>query len=139
MLISILIIGVFIAIALLYQLQPQQLSQNPEKELAENYFEIINATVNFGWLKQNDTVLIIEQLGFMLKAVGGDAHDVIIRSTAMSEAYQEIDPLLKNQTRYIDLYYKYGYMSKRTEKGFPIEIKIWSLEAEGTINVILEY
>lgn len=136
--ISVLIVGT-VAIALLYQLQFQPQSQGLPKERAEDYFEVINATVNDGWFESNETILFIRVLGFTLKAVGGDAHDVIIQSTAMSEPRELVQPLLKNQSRYIELAYKYGYMSTRTEKGFPVEIKIWSREAEGTITVFLEY
>lgn len=139
MLISVPVIAVIIVVALYYGLQPLQQPQNQQKEPVESFFEIINPTVNYGWFGPNETVLFIEQLGFTLKSVGGDAHDVIIQSTAMSEPVELVYPLLKNQTRYIELYYGSRYLSQKTEEGFPVEIKIWSKEAAGTITIFLEY
>jgi len=141
-LLAILLVFVAIIAVGVYQSRPQ-----PKKPAAE-YFEIFEATVNEGEFRdptedqggsyQNSSVLIIYGISFKIRAIGGDAHNVIVASwaTATEEYFEKI---VKGQYAY---YTKAatppaGYLSKKEGGKFPFEVKMRSSEAEGTIKIYL--
>ena len=111
----------------------------PERKEAEEYFEIFDAGVDWGELRENDSVLIIYQLHFSLKAVGGNATYV----TVNHKGYYLAEPVdLGNMTtgevRWGQLTIpEPGYLVELTDEGFPIEIPVFCEEAEGNITVYL--
>jgi len=137
---------VFVAIIALgvYQSRPQ-----PKKPAAE-YFEIFDAGVNpdqieflnptedQGGSYENSSVMIIYGIYFKIRAIGGDAHDVIVKSwaTAPEEYFEKI---VKGQYAYYSKASNRpgGYYSEKEGGKFPFEVGIWSWEAEGTIKIYL--
>jgi len=115
-----------------------------QKKSAEEYFEIFDATVNDGEFRdgssyENSSVLIIYGISYKVRAIGGDAHDVIIQSWVMAEPV-ELVTILEGQYEYVEQSSAppFGYLAEKAENGmFPFEVKISSHEAEGTITIYL--
>lgn len=124
----------------------QSLASSPkvEKSRAEEYFEIFNATVNDGVFKdgssyEDSSRLVIYGISFCLRTKGGDAHDVIIQSWAKAEPV-DFETILEGQYKYVEQSSQspFGYLSEKAENGmFPFDVKISSVEAEGTITIYL--
>ena len=124
------VIVVIIAVAL-YQTQPSQ----PKQE-ADEYFEIFDPVPIWFDVRENGSVLILYEISFKLKAVGGDAHLVIIQSWAMGEP-QELGTILEGDFKEVTLSSPDGYLSVKMEGKFPVSIRIGSTEAEGKITTYL--
>ncbi len=118
-LLVLLIFGVITVIGL-YQSQQQP---------ANIHFEIVSA----GWegpppeLKSNGSVAIIYGISVTFKVVGGDAHQVVVESWVDSEP-EELGTMLKDTPKTVLLYALPGYLSRKEENGYPVEIRIKSLE-----------
>lgn len=140
-LLSILLVFAVILVIGLYQLQPI-----PKKPASE-YFEIFEATVDDGEFRnpsipeggsyENSSVLIVYGLSFKLRAVGGDAHFVVVKSWATANPVP-IDIINKGQYEFVQQYSlrPYGLMvEKDSESGkFRFTIGIKCSEAEGDIT-----
>ena len=143
-LVVILIFSVFVGAAAFYRpSQPQ--TPNGNKAQAKDYFQTFNATTDSYDIKTfrdtNGTFLKLYSLMFTIKAVGGPAHEV----TASFSNADPVDALPFNLTQG-----QYGFIgtlrvsssqpavSELVQgKGFPFEVYITSLEAEGYIIVYM--
>ncbi len=143
-LLAILLVFVLIIIVAVSQSPPKS------KEPADKYFEIFEATVNYGEFQdppedeggsyQNSSALIIYDISFKIRAIGGDAHNVVVGSWAkVPEVYFE--EILKDQSAYYSEFSQapFGYLSRKDKEvgKFPFEVRIRSSEAEGTITIYL--
>jgi hypothetical protein len=120
------VFGVIAAIGL-YQNQAQS-----KEWTAQEYFQVTEAGVING--EVDGDVWILYGISVTFKAVGGDAHGVVVQSWAGSEA-QEIGTMVKDVPQTIWLYsptstYGGGYASHKnqTDGHFYVEIRITSLE-----------
>jgi len=121
------------------------LNQLPrEKKLADEYFEIFDATVNDGEFRdgssyEDSTMLVIYSISYKLRAKGGDAHDVIVKSWAKAGPL-DLETILEDGYKYVEQTSvpPFGYQSEKAENGmFPFDVRISSVEAEGTITIYL--
>lgn len=138
---AVIVIIVFIVITTASYLNLQ--NKSPKKAEAKDYFRVVNATINDADpVETNGTTILsvkIYGISFMLQAVGGDAHDVVVMGWAyantvpigiMSEG--EFSLVTQMSTR------PYGMYTEINEEGkFPMEIRILSREAEGKITIYL--
>ena len=109
--------------------------QKPEKKPAEEYFRILEPTINYGEPRENGTIWLINDISFTLQAVGGDASSVIVQSWAKAEPVELMD-IPKDESRYVNQISSVAYMIKMDEYGkFPMSIGITSREAEGKITI----
>lgn len=118
-----------------YLSRPQ--SPDLERKPAEDYFRVFEPTVDIAKpLNPPDfTQWIIYGISFKLQPVDGDAHNVIVRSWAMSNP-EEVGDIPKGEFEYVSIEAPYGYYGEMNEDGkVPITISIYSEEAEGEITV----
>jgi len=116
--------------------------QKPKKDEAKDYFEIVSAAIEPAVndrIEENGTVWIIHGLTFQIRAVEGDAHEVVILSWANSEPYL-IGEMKKGEIKTVfpPLSSPFGYSTVQQADGtFPVKIRVKSLEAEGSITINL--
>ena len=131
-----LVAGIVIIISVASYLSQQQ--GGFQKRTAEEYFEILDATIDYGEYREEGTALVIYAISFKIKAVEGDAHDVMVQSWARAQRYY-VGEILKGETKAVMEMMSnppFGYFSKKNEDGkFPMEIKITSMEADGYVTI----
>lgn len=136
---SVLILSLVVVIAIIISvaIYLNQQQGSFQKRTAEEYFEILNATVDYGDFRQNDTV-VIYTISFEIKAVGGDAHDVMVQSWARAQNYA-VGTILEGETKAVMEMTSnppFGILSRENEDGkFPMEIRITSMEADGYVTI----
>lgn len=106
-----------------------------QKKLAAEYFQITQSTPGNVQLINNGTALMIYEVYIYIKAVGGDAHAVKVKSSGMLEPGY-IQEIKWNETKYAYLYSQtgppFGYISYRDADGlYPFSFEIDCLEAKG--------
>ncbi|RLI40442.1 hypothetical protein DRO69_12865 [Candidatus Bathyarchaeota archaeon] len=111
------------------------LSQRKEKVPADQYFEIINPTVDY-WRRapEDPNALFIQGISFTLKAVGGDAHSIIVNVKKGLAEPVLIPELQKNETYWVQVIFKYDVLKYGNET-VEIPVEIICDEAEGIINL----
>lgn len=141
---SLFIFCIVVAMFWLYQNK----AQSTQKKSAAEYFEIFGATVNYGEFRdptveeggsyENSRVLIIYGLSFQLKAKGGDAHNVVVKSWGQAEPVP-FEVILQNQSVYVEQTSSKaaGYLSEKEGGKFTFKVEIRSDEAEGSIIIYL--
>lgn len=141
------IVGLFIIIVLaaiialgVYQNKPQA------KKSAAEYFEILDPSLTDreylepsiadGGGPETSNVLIVYGISFKLKAIGGDAHNVIVDSWGEAEPVN-FDEMRKNQYESVEQTSPrpLGVRIEREEGKFPFPLRIFSSEAEGEIII----
>ena len=132
--IAILLIVVFGFITVIVWYQSQV--QNGGSRDAQDYFEVVSAGVDSGRVENNGTVWILTGISLTFKAVGGDAHEVVIQSWADSDPIL-IGTMLKDYPRTVGLFSSRGYATSKELDGFPVTIRIASLEASGKFKFYL--
>jgi len=134
---SVLILSLVVVIAIIISVAIYLNQQQGGLRTAEEYFEILNATVDYGDFRQNDTV-VIYTISFEIKAVGGDAHDVMVQSWARAQNYA-VGTILEGETKAVMEMTSnppFGILSHENEDGkFPMEIRITSMEADGYVTI----
>ena len=130
-----LVIACFFVIVTVAAYISQQDNQGSEKKPAEEYFRILEPTINYGEPRENGTIWLIYDISFTLQAIGGDASSVIVQSWAKAEPVELMD-IPKNESRYVNQISSVAYMIQMNEHGkFPMPILITSREAEGEITI----
>lgn len=131
-----LAIGVIIVLSAVLYLG--QLQKGIQKKPADEYFEIIEPTVDHGEPVENFTKWKVRAISFTLKAVGGDAHTVIVYFEGMADAL-ELGDFSENESKWVPVEFSEpGYLIEINEDGkFPILMKIVSKEAAGYITILL--
>jgi flagellar basal body-associated protein FliL len=106
-------------------------SQRPAKV----EFKVIQA----GWdglppdYENNGSVAIIYGVSIQFKAVGGDAHNVIVSWVGLAEESEPVEiGTMKEGVAYVtpsgSLVSSMGYKTTREESGYPVKIRIYSEE-----------
>lgn len=148
-------IGVVLAISIpltiiivvgIYQLQGQG---QPIKKQAKDYFEIVeptvdngeflNPTIDQGGSYQNSSHLRVYSLSFKLKAIGGDAHSVVVKSWATANSVP-IEGIARGEWEYVtqESAPPFGMVVGKNSEGiFQFTLKITSEEADGEITFSL--
>lgn len=89
----------------------------------------------------SSTIVKISTLYFNVTATGGDAHHLNIFPPGMVDLqdYPEYDEAPNGTALQVQLTFPNPILStfSSTEKGFPIDIKLYSEEAEGTITLYI--
>ena len=124
----ILLLFVVVAAVILYQSHVNPRSVD---------FKVIGA----GWhgpvprLGNNGSVAIIYGVSVTFKAVGGDAHDVVVSWEGGPGSVPQPVGTMQEDVHYTVLLFSYGgYSSRREEIGYPVEIRITSQE-KGTKEI----
>lgn len=109
-----------------------------ENKSADEYFEILSPTVDYGEPVENGTMWKVYEMSFTLKAVGGEAHTVIVYVEGMAEP-TELGNFLKDESTWVPIEFpRPGYLIEMNEDGkFPIRIEIRCDEASGFITIPL--
>jgi len=132
-----LVAGVLIVLVVAIYFIQTHGPQDLQKKLAEEYFKALNARVLVGEpLEEN--MWKISFISFELQAIGGDAHNVIIKSWAMADP-QELEDILENEFKPVLLQAPspHGYVVEMNNDGMlPIIIAVTSREAEGKITIL---
>jgi len=128
-----LIVILFVVIAASYKGQVKQKYESSE------YFEIYDA----GYFPPtgNGSTIQIQTLGFYIRAVMGDAHNVNIRCGNMPspELVPPDGTILKGESAFSgEIYPNIIYPALGVGKEFPIEIGIECTEASGEITIFLK-
>ena len=131
-----LAIGIVIVLSVVSYLS--QLQGGLQKKSADEYFEILSPTVNIGEPVENGTKWKVREIAFTLKAVGGDAHTVIVYSEGMAQPV-ELGDIPKNVSTYVPIEFPPpGYLIEMNEdEKFPMQIEIISKEASGYTTIYL--
>jgi len=136
-----LVFGIIIVIGV-YQSQPQNVIYE-----AKDYFEVSGSVLgeNVTLVLTNSSVRVLYVMEVTIKAVKGDANNVVIMSWAGGQAV-EIGNIPKGTTvtRIISSSSYMaggGYLSKRDATGFPVKIRVRSTEtfAESPKDQIIFY
>lgn len=127
--------GIIIVLAVALYLYHSHGPQHLQKKPAEEYFKLLNAKV-LGGEPIGENMWKINLISFELQAIGGDAHNVIIKSWAMSEP-QELENIPENESRSVILQSPYpnaDVVEMNDEGMLPVTIAVTSDEAEGKIT-----
>ena len=132
------IVGVFVVLIVASYLSQQRPAQ--EVPPADQYFRVLGSTVDDADFPRlpDTSVLLLRGVSFNLTAFAGDAHEVFLESTGLSDA-QYLGTIEKDEVRFISLQFPQGYMVTEKESGYPVEIRIRSTEARGAITFYLVY
>lgn len=140
--VAIVVVIIFVVLMIALYLIQQSTRKTEPKEPAEEYFRIFDTTVNDADPVTNDTAIerwIIYSISFKIQAIGGDAHNVVVKSWARAP-HEGIGNIPEGEYRYVEQtsVRPFGYMSEINEDGkVPMEITITSTEAEGTVTIYL--
>lgn len=117
--------------------QSQQLTQ---KKSAAEYFEIFD-TDFLGRNATSGTVegLLLHEVYFKVRAVGGDAHSVHVTSKGMVLKQDEpwFETIEEGGSEQVILVFNSAMYVIKEEEGYPFSIRITSREAEGEITIHL--
>jgi len=117
-------------------------SQPREKEPAQKYFQILWSTFEDPSFPEfpDTSQLMMLGVSFNITAVGGDAHNVIVESLAMSEP-QELGNMAKGEVKYVSMQFGNYYVTSYNEQmqGYPVKIRINSAEAAGEITFYIPF
>jgi hypothetical protein len=86
---------------------------------------------------KNKTILIIE-VDFMIKAVEGNATDVTIiplQGYVDVENAPHFNIISQGASETVDVEYALGVISTKTAEGYPLEFRIYSVEATGEVTI----
>lgn len=138
----IVVIAAAVIVTVFYLGQDNQGQPNePEHKEAKDYFDIINATVDEGVFPYPDeSVVIVYQMSFLLKATGGDATYVVANYLGYYHGeVVDLGNMTKGEVRWVQLTFSASVapLIEREEKGYPIRIPIFCEEAKGVIIVYL--
>ena len=121
-------------------------NQYPAKKSAAEFFEIFDhsfldreyrePTIAEGGGPETSNTVIVYGIKFKLKAIGGDAHNVIVEGWGEAEP-ENFDVILKDQDVTVEQMSNrpYGIAIERENGKFPFTVKIISSEAEGEIII----
>lgn len=135
----IIVLAAVIALGV-YQNKPQA------KKSAAEYFEILDPaltdreylepSIAEGGGPETSSMLRVYGISFRLKAIGGDAHNVIVESWGEAEPVN-FDEIRKNQYGAVQQTspHPYGVAIEREDGKFPFPVTIFSSEAEGEIII----
>ena len=126
--------SVLAASFLMYRGQPA-----PPKKTPDQYFSFTGLAAE--GTNVSSTIVKISTLYFNITATGGDAHHLNIFPPGMGDIqdYPAYDEAPNGTALPVQLTFPNPILStfSSTEKGFPIDIKLYSEEAEGTITLYI--
>jgi len=130
---------IFIVIIAIGVYQSHQPAQPVQQVPADQYFKVVSATVNNAE-PRDDGSWIVYDMEFQLQAVGGDAHDVVVRSDIPQADPENFVIIKKGQSERVQqkATQQLGYLVEITSDGeLPFPVEIVSREAIGTIVIDL--
>jgi len=133
-----LLVFIVIIIVGVYQ---TQLAPPPPKVPADEYFVVLNFALEDYELSKDGEYVKVYLVSFNLKPVGGDAHDVIIKSLAGTQQPEEFPSIGKGVSQFVELEFPSPYpkIVRKNAGRFPFSIEIYSRETgDGTITVYLD-
>jgi hypothetical protein len=109
----------------------------PPKKTPAEYFSFSDVSA-FATSVTNSTIRV-KLLHFMLTATAGDANHLVIFSPGMTDPadYYHLDDVKNGTTASIEITFPYDVQSVKEQEGFPVDIKIFSDEAEGKITLYI--
>ena len=109
----------------------------PPKKTPAEYFSFSDVAA-FATSVTNSTIRI-KILHFMLTATVGDANNLVIFSPGMTDPldYYHLNDVKNGTTTPIEITFPYDVQSVKEQEGFPIDIRIFSDEAEGKITLYI--
>jgi hypothetical protein len=124
--------SVLTASLLTYRGQP-----SPPKKTPDQYFSFTGLTAE--GTNVSSTIVKISTLYFNITATGGDAHHLNIFPPGMGDVqdYPAYDEAPNGTAFPVQLAFPNPVLSRETAQGFPIDIKLFSEEAEGTITLYI--
>jgi len=132
-----IVITVF-AVALLF-LAISQIKPTPPKKNSSDYFAISGPAAIGRYISENNDSVLITRFGFYFTPIGGNATEVtlFIEGNALPTDYfwQEIP----NGTRTFsgEILLPFEILSEKEADWYPVEIRIFSHEADGHLNVTI--
>jgi len=137
-----IIITVF-AVALVF-LAISQIKPTPPKKNSSDYFAISGppsgpaATGRYA-PGSNETIVLIDRFGFYFMPIIGDAHEVTLFMSGkiLSEDFFWQEITNRTETFSGEILPKFEIISHRQADGYPVEIRIFSKEADGYLNVTI--
>ncbi len=102
----------------------------------QEYFQVVDAGIIDAEPQNNGTIYIVRAITLTIKAVKGDANEVVVQSWGYSEQ-ELIGYMKKDEPKTISLFSTYGVKITKQPDGLPTSIRINSLEASGEINFFL--
>ncbi len=136
-----IVAGIFlilVSIAMFYYLPRNHGELGQTEYEVEEYFNVVNPTVDYGRLVGNESV-IIYQMSFTLKAVGGDAHYVSV-GYGMEGMPRPVDlgNMSKGEAIWVQLSFpSRGYLLEPKDEGLTVSIPIVCEETAGDVKVYL--
>lgn len=124
----------------------QNLPESVQPPTAEEYFDIIEPTIDDGELVRNQTsgeilAVKIYAISYKVKAVIGDAHNVVAQSWSGAEP-EELGTIKEGEWAQVNQQRtpQYSpYLSEKDDQGkFPMRLRITSSEASGYITIYFE-
>lgn len=130
-------------IVITFSVLNQRNSQSqPPKEAANEYFSFSQGLALAKPTDPENRTILIEQAGFYITAVGGNATNVYVRPLEGNVPLEEtphIDELIQGEAVEVGpIMYPYKVPSTKEAKGWPILFKITCNEAEGEVTVYIE-
>jgi len=131
---------IVITFSVLNQRNPQ--SPQPPKEAANGYFSFSQGLAVATAAGPENSTILIDQAGFYITAVGGNATNVYVRPLQGNvdlEDTPHIDELIQGQTVEVGpIMYPYKVLSTKEAEGWPILFEITCKEAEGEVTIYIE-
>jgi hypothetical protein len=131
---------IVITFSVLNQRNPQ--SPQPPKEAANEYFSFSQGLAVATPNDPENSTILIDQAGFYITAVGGNATNVHVRPLQGNVPLEEtprIDELIQGEAVEVGpITYPYKVLSTKEAEGWPILFKITCNEAEGEVTVYIE-
>jgi hypothetical protein len=115
---------------LMYRGQP-----SPPKKTPDQYFSFSNIGA---WATNvSKTFIKIKVLYFTITATGGDAHHLALFLPGMADPLDnyQYDRATNGTALPVEITFPSEVSSTKKEQGFPINIKLWCDEAEGTVTL----
>jgi hypothetical protein len=103
---------------------------------AQEYFQVVDAGIIDADVQNNGTIYIVKAITLTIKAVKGDANEVVVQSWGYS-LEEEIGYMKKDDPKTISLFSTFGVKITKQPDGLLTSIRISSLEASGEINFFL--
>lgn len=130
---------IVITFSVLNQRNPQS---QPPKEAANEYFSFSQGLAVATPTDPENSTILIEQAGFYITAVGGNATNVHVRplqGNVLEEDTPRIDELIQGEAVEVGpIMYPYKVASTKEAEGWPILFEITCNEAEGEVTVYIE-
>ena len=131
----VIVMGTIITFSALRQINPLLPPPVP-KEPASEYFAFSDVFAIAESQDSENRTIFVSEVGFMIKAVGGNATDItIVPLTGFVRDYPYFDIISRGANESVDIIYPYKVGSTKTADGYPLSFRIHSVEATGEVTI----